>query len=86
MIRQCMTQPDCAHIKSPNEMPSVPEMQNKAKSSKEDAVPIISGISAPSQKVFRTERPVSKAYKMLDNDLARDNVENDLPDADLQDL
>ena len=32
------------------------------------------------------ERPVSEVYPVIDNDLARDNVENDLPAADLQDL
>lgn len=36
--------------------------------------------------VFRTERHISRAYQALDNDLARDNMENDLPDSDLQDL
>ena len=28
----------------------------------------------------------SEVYPVIDNDLARDNVENDLPAADLQDL
>lgn len=32
------------------------------------------------------ERPVSNAHGIIDNDLARDNLENDLPLADLQDL
>lgn len=32
------------------------------------------------------ERPISDAYPVIDTDLARDNIENDLPDADLQDL
>lgn len=32
------------------------------------------------------EKPVSKAYPAIDNDLARDNLENDIPDADLEDL
>lgn len=32
---------------------------------------IIGGTSIPSQKVFHTERPISKAYKELDHDLAR---------------
>lgn len=33
------------------------------------------------------ERPIPpKIYPVIDNDLARDNVENDLPAADLQDL
>ena len=35
----------------------------------------------------QTERPIpSKIYPVIDTDLARDNVENDLPAADLQDL
>ena len=32
------------------------------------------------------EWPISNAYRELDNDLARDNLENDIPYADLQDL
>ena len=35
----------------------------------------------------QTERPIPpEIYPVIDNDLARDNVENDLPAADLQDL
>lgn len=32
------------------------------------------------------DKPIPDAYKALDTDLARDNLENDLSDADLQDL
>ncbi len=32
------------------------------------------------------ERPISSAYPVIDTDLARDNIENDLSSADLQDL
>ena len=32
------------------------------------------------------EKPISKTYPVIDNDLARDNVENDITAADLQDL
>ena len=32
------------------------------------------------------ERPISRGHGPLDNDLARDNLENDIPFADLQDL
>ncbi len=32
------------------------------------------------------ERPISQAHGIIDTDLARDNLENDLPFADLQDL
>ena len=37
------------------------------------------------QKLTR-ERPISDAWKDIDTDLARDNLENDLTFADLQDL
>lgn len=86
MAKQGMARPERTHTKPKNEMPPVPEIQGKAKSSKQEAKPIISGASGPDQKVFHTERPISKANKELDNDLSRDNMENDLPDADLQDL
>jgi len=32
------------------------------------------------------DKPISKAHKDYDTDLARDNLENDIPAADLQDL
>jgi len=32
------------------------------------------------------EKPISKAYPVIDTDLARDNIENDIPFADLQDI
>lgn len=35
----------------------------------------------------RGDRPIpAEIYPVLDNDLARDNLENDLPAADLEDL
>lgn len=41
-----------------------------------------------SEKVYRmtAEKPISEVYPIIDNDLARDNLENDIPEADLQDL
>ena len=86
MAKQGMARPERTHTQSKNEMPPFPEIQGKAKNGKKDANPIISGTFGPDQKVLHTERPISKAYKELDNDLARDNMENDLPEADLQDL
>lgn len=38
------------------------------------------------KKPSKTDKPISEAYKQIDNDLARDNVENDLPLADQEDL
>ena len=86
MAKQGMKRPEYTHPAPKNDMPSVPEIQGKAKSGKKDANPIIAGTSGPDQKVFHTERLISKAYKVLDNDLARDNVENDMPEADLRDI
>ena len=40
----------------------------------------------PYERDPRKEKPISDAYSVIDNDLARDNLENDIPDADLQDL
>lgn len=40
----------------------------------------------PKEKVYSTEKPIPKVYPVIDNDLARDNVENDIPAADLENL
>ena len=32
------------------------------------------------------DRPISAAYPVIDNDLARDNIEIDMPAGDLEDL
>ncbi|WP_287224043.1 hypothetical protein [Oscillibacter sp.] len=34
----------------------------------------------------KQENPIPGVYPVLDSDLARDNVENDIPAADLEDL
>ncbi len=34
----------------------------------------------------KDDRPISKVYPVIDTDLARDNLENDITAADLQDL
>lgn len=38
------------------------------------------------EKSHMNERPISDAYKVIDNDLARDNLENDFTSSDFQDL
>jgi len=86
MSKQGMARPDRTHTKPKNDVPPVPEIQGKAKHSKKPANSIISGTSGASLKTYHTEKPISKVYPVIDNDLARDNVENDLPAADLQDL
>ena len=42
--------------------------------------------SAAFDRARREEKPISDVYPVIDNDLARDNVENDLPAADREDL
>ena len=91
MAKKGMKRIDTKHTKPQNDVPPVPEIQGKAKHSAEVANPIMEGTVSPSQKVFYTrplskERPISSVYPVIDTDLARDNVENDLSDADLQDL
>ena len=86
MAKQGMKRPERTHTKPQNEMPPVPELQGKAKNSSQPANPVVSGTSGPNQKAFHAERPISKIYPVIDNDLARDNVENDLSAADVQDV
>lgn len=58
---------------------------------KPEAEPIPKSDNISNQKVYHgklhlAERPVSTAYTVIDTDLGRDNLENHLPEADLQDL
>lgn len=91
MAKQGMKRIERTHTKPRNEVPPVPEIQGKAKHTKLQANPIIEGTKAPSQKVYHTkpyskEKPISSIYPVIDTDVARDNIENDLSAADLQDL
>lgn len=45
-----------------------------------------SGLSRKAGHIRNAERPVSQCYPVIDSDIARDNIENDIPEADLQDL
>lgn len=86
MAKQGMARPDWTHTHPRNDVPPVPEIQGKAKHGKKNANPIIAGTSGPSMMVYH-EKPIpADAYRALDTDLARDNLENDLPAADLEDL
>lgn len=91
MSKQGMKRIERTHTKPKNDVPPVPEIQGKAKHGKTQANPIIAGTSGPMQKVYHStpysgEKLISKAYSVIDTDLARDNLENDLSKADLQDL
>ncbi len=86
MAKKGMKRPEWTHTRPKNDLPPVPELQGKEKSGKEKAKPIVSGTMGGNLKVYHTERPISKVYPVIDTDLGRDNVENDIPYADLQDL
>lgn len=91
MAKQGMKRPERTHTKPENNQAAVPEIRGKAKHGKEKVNPIIAGTEPPSQKVYHTtpyqhEKPIASVYKAIDTDLARDNLENDIPEADLQDL
>jgi len=86
MAKQGMARMDRTHVKPRNEVSPVPQIQGKARSGHVKANPIVAGTQGANQKVWHTERPISNAYREIDNDLARDNLENDMPYGDLQDL
>ena len=84
MAKQGMARPDWTKLHPKNEA-YVPQIQGKAKSGKKKANPIIAETSGASLKVWH-EKPISNAHGIIDTDLARDNLENDIPFADLQEL
>ena len=91
MAKKGMKRMERTHTQPKNEAAAVSQLQGKARLSNEKANPIIAGTKAPSLKVyhakpFEHERPVLSFYRGLYNDLGRDNLENDIPAADLQDL
>ena len=81
-----MKRPEVTHTHPRNSAASVPELQGKAKRTKEKARPIIAGTTSSVQRVFHTDVPISNAYGPIDNDLAMENLENDLTAADKQDI
>ena len=85
MAKQGMARPDWTKLHPRNEQSPVPQIQGKAKSGKKKANPIIAETMGAQQKVWH-EKPISDVYRAIDTDLARDNIENDLTMADLQDL
>lgn len=91
MAKKGMDRPQFTHTKPRNDTTPVPEIRGKAKHGKAHVRPIIAGTESPSLKVYHSvphsaEKPISKVYPAIDTDLARDNLENDITAADLQDL
>jgi len=83
MAKRGMARPEWSK-RPKNDVPPVPELQGKARHGKK-ANPIVAGTGGPNMKVFH-EKPIPDVYSAIDTDLARDNLENDIPAADLEDL
>lgn len=85
MAKQGMKRPEVTNIHPKNDASPFPALQGKAKTGKKKANPIMAETAGAELKVWH-EKPISKAHGIIDNDLARDNLENNIPFADLQDL
>ena len=77
--------------KSKNSMSHVQETQGKVKHGKEKFDSNNAETVSLSQTIYNNkshvkERPISSVYPVIDTDLARDNLENNLTEADFQDL
>ena len=55
MAKKGMARPDWTHTRPRNDVPPVPEIQGKAKHTKQPAHPIIPGTSGPELKVYHTK-------------------------------
>ena len=87
MAKKGMARPERTHELPQSPAASVPELGGKAKHGKETARSIVSGTEGAGQKVFHTDPPIpAEIYPVIDTDLGRDNVENDLPAADRNEL
>ena len=85
MAKKGMKRFERQHVHEKNTAGPVPQLQDKQKTGKEKANPIIAGTSGAELKVWH-EKPIPAAYSTIDTDLALDNLENDMTLADLQDL
>ena len=86
MAKQGMSRPERTHTQPHNDAPPSPSSRARRSTPRKKANPIVAGTSGPTMLVYH-ERPIPvDAYPELDTDLARDNLENDLPAADLEDL
>lgn len=84
MAKNGMKRPEISKGRVQSKAETVPELQGKAKHSKEKARPIISGTSGANLKVFHRDTPQTKdALDPFDTALVKENLTNDLPAADL---
>lgn len=83
MAKKGMARPDWTQLHPKNDVSPVPQIQGKAKSGKEKAKPIIAGTHGARLKVYHEKPTTQTIDSIMDSDLARDNLENDIPFADL---
>ena len=87
MAKKGMKRPERTHTQPRNQQEPVSEIEGMVKHTKEKTVPNDNGMAASGQMAFHRGRPIpSNVYPVIDTDLARDNVENDIPVADLSEL
>ncbi len=91
MAKKGMKRIDRTHTEEKNSTAPVAQIEGKAKHGKVKANPIIAGTQSPSQKVYHTtpfsaDKPIASVYAQIETDLARDNLENNITAADLQDM
>ena len=84
MAKKGMKRPQISRGHPKNEA-FVSALQGRQKTGKQKANPTVAQTMGAQLKVWH-ETPISQAHGIVDNDLARDNLENDIPFADLQDL
>lgn len=87
MPKKGLKRPDKTPTQPRNQQEPAPELQGKAKHTKEKAPLIISRIDGINPRVYLPEKPIpADAYPVIDTDLAQDNLENNIPAADLSEL
>ena len=77
MAKQGMKRPEDTKLHPKNVQGPVPQIQGKARSGKEKAKPIVAGTAGPQPKVWH-----HSPYAQVDNDLAMENLLNDVPEVD----
>ena len=87
MAKKGMKRPERTHTQRRNQKEPVPEIQGEATHTKEKAGACVNSVGASGQTAFHRGRPIpSDVYPVIDTDLARGDLENDIPAADLSEL
>ena len=77
--------PDHTHSRPEHDRQSIPEIRCKMQNSNAAGSPLFTAGRCAGE-IYRGVQPASHITPAADNDLARDNLEQDIPAADLQEL